>query len=427
VDQRALLDGLRHDAGERSSGEPWTPAAAEHLAGGLTEDHAVTLALLRNPDLRVFRMKRQVAKGAVVAAAAIPNPSLKIEALHLQEFGTSSQGLGLGLQWSPPQPVEWSARRRKAEARLREVEQEILEREWQLATEVRSAHATLLELEEQGRLLESTVTRRRRIVDLVQRRMQLGAATRLDLNLATLALAQAERDRDETEARHAVTARAFHALLGAAEAQLVLRGKAAVDEGDAEPPDERSLEDQSVAARPSLRAAKERLEQREQSVRREHAQRWPWIQLSAAPRFRLNESAKYEHDFLLGVELSLPLFNWNRGGILVAEAERSEEREKMVAQLAALRRDIGVARARIEGHRAALRHFRKTVLPALGEYERVLDLAIRGGQVDLVAVLAAEDVVLRHRRAYAELLLEQRKAWLALERAVGGRVGRSRR
>ncbi|MBI5478395.1 MAG: TolC family protein, partial [Deltaproteobacteria bacterium] len=343
--------------------------------------------------------------------------------LHLQEWGNAGPGFGVGFQWSPPQPVERSARKRQAEARLQEVRQEIFEREWQLATEVRAACALLRELQEQGRLLEGAVTRRQRIIELVHKRIQLGASTRLDLNLVSLALTQVERERDDVEAQRVVAVRALQALVGAPDATVALQASPADQDAPATPPDGRALEDQALAARPALRAAKARYLQREQAVRREYAQRLPWFQLSAAPRYRFNPSSnKYDHDLYLGVEVTLPIFNWNTGGIRVAEAERREEREKMVALLSHLRRDIGMAQARLEVHRAALVRFRERVLPALAEHERLLEVTMRGGQVDLVTLLTAEDVVLRHRRAYAALLLQHRTAWLALERAVGARV-----
>jgi outer membrane protein, heavy metal efflux system len=423
---------------DRVAATPTTPAPARATperaedapasGAGLTEDQAVAAALVRNPDLRAFRRKRQVAEGHVVMAGAIPNPSLKLEALHLQKWGDAGPGIGVGLQWTPPQPGERSARKGQAEARVQEIQQEILEREWQIAFQVRIAHTAVVELEEQQRLLEAAASRRQRIVELVTKRTQLGASTRLDLSLATLALAQLERDRDDIEAQRAIAADTLASLLGLAEVAVAPQRTPSDSGALPTPPDVRTLEDQALAARPALRAARARYHAREQAVRREYAQRWPWIQLTAAPRYRFNPSSNnYRNDLYLGIELTLPIFNWNTGGIQVAEAERAEEREKMVALLSNIRREIVSARARLEVHRAALRRFRERVLPALVEHERVLQQAIRGGQVDLVALTAAEDVVLRHQRAHAELRLRYRKAWLELERAVGAPVATAAR
>ena len=62
------------------------------------------------------------------------------------------------------------------------------------------------------------------------------------------------------------------------------------------------------------------------------------------------------------------------------------------------------------------------MLPAIERHEKLLASAAGGGQLDLVAALSAEDVMLRSRREYAEVRLAHHKAWLALERAAGGRA-----
>ncbi len=419
LDEHALLEELRNPPPLTAAERRGAPAVQ---LGQLGEDDAVAVALVRNPELRAFRRKRQVAEGAIVAASAIPNPWLRLEALHLQGMGDGTGGLGLALQWSPPQPTVWSAQRKRAQAGLQEVEQEIVEREWLVATEVRAVCARLRSIEEQRRLIDGTMQRRQRIVELVKQRIQAGGSTRLELNLASLGVTQVERERDDLEAQRVVLARALQGLLGGGEVGLAPQPGALGEGPVPSTPAVAALEDQALTARPALRAAKARFLQREQAVRREYAQRWPWIQLSAAPRYRYNSSSKYQNDVMLGVDVSLPVFNWNRGGIMVAEAERAEERERTLALLASMRQEIAGAHARLEVQRATLERYRLKVLPALAEHERLLTLAIQGGQVDLVALLQGEDVVLRNRRAYLELLVEHRRAWLALERTVGGRV-----
>jgi outer membrane protein, heavy metal efflux system len=402
------------------------PRAAASAGPVVTEEQAVAAALVRNPDLRAFRRKRQVAEGQVLMAKAIENPSLKLEAVHLETWGDVGPGVGVGLQWKPPQPAVRSAKVRLAEAHVQEVQQEILEHEWQLAAKVRAACAAVVELEEQRRILAEAIARRQRIVDLVGKRLQAGASTRLDLSLANLALAQLERDHEEIEAQRLVAVDALAALLGTAEV-TVAPPPSPASVALAAPPDAHALEEQALGARPALRAAKARYQAREQAVRREYAERWPWFRLDSAPRYRyMPSSSHYRNDFYFAVEVTVPIFNWNTGGIKVAEAQRAEERDRMIALLSEIRRDIVSARARLEVQRVALQRFRDRVLPALAEHQRLLQLAIRGGQVDLVALTASEDVVVKHQRAHAMLQLQYRRAWLALERAVGAPVGAGR-
>ena len=73
----------------------------------------------------------------------------------------------------------------------------------------------------------------------------------------------------------------------------------------------------------------------------------------------------------------------------------------------------------LQRRQEALRRFRESVLPRLESHEKLLADAASGGQLDVVAVLTAEDVLLRSRREYVGLRLAHHLAWLALDRAVG--------
>jgi len=62
------------------------------------------------------------------------------------------------------------------------------------------------------------------------------------------------------------------------------------------------------------------------------------------------------------------------------------------------------------------------VLPDLAAQEKLLAVAVAGGQLDVVALTTAEDVILRSRSTYVDLRLACYRAWLALDRTVGRRL-----
>ena len=72
--------------------------------------------------------------------------------------------------------------------------------------------------------------------------------------------------------------------------------------------------------------------------------------------------------------------------------------------------------------RSSLERYRRTVLPSLDAHERLLNSAAQGGQLDVVAVLRAEDAILRSRSEFVALLLSHHQAWLRLDSATGRRV-----
>jgi outer membrane protein, heavy metal efflux system len=433
-DQDVVAELRRQDLGAASAR---VAGPAIKLDNGLDGDEAVAVALVNNPDLRALRAERAVADGQVIAASALENPTIRLEMLHGELVNTSlpatankpapTWGWGVGLAWNPPQPVELSAKKAFARARVTEVDQVIRQREWELGSDVRGAHATVAAALAQILLADDAVAIHQRIVGLVEKRVATGASTRIELNLASLSLVQAQRDRDELEAQRAVATSSLAWLLGVANGTAIKVPPQATDAVVApsalSAQQREAIEDRALLGRPSLRAAKARYVEREQSVRIAYARRWPWFQLAAFPRYRRNNNSNYPDDWTWAIDVSLPILNWNTGNIRVAEAERAKERESYVAELATLRRDLAQATAEVETRARLVKRYQDTVLPALANHDKLLELAIGSGQLDIVALLAAEQVVLRSRREYQSALLDYRKACLALDRAVGEPVG----
>jgi outer membrane protein TolC len=62
------------------------------------------------------------------------------------------------------------------------------------------------------------------------------------------------------------------------------------------------------------------------------------------------------------------------------------------------------------------------VLPGLETQQRLLAKAVAGGQIDIVALTTAEDLILRSRSTYLDLRLACYRAWIDLDRTVGRRL-----
>jgi outer membrane protein TolC len=106
----------------------------------------------------------------------------------------------------------------------------------------------------------------------------------------------------------------------------------------------------------------------------------------------------------------------------VAEATRDAERERYRAQAESIRRELAAALDEVAQRRVSLQRYRAAVLPSLDAHERLLGIAAQGGQIDVVAVLRAEDAILRSRSEFVAIRRAHHQAWLRLDRAVGRRV-----
>lgn len=435
LDARSLLGELR--AADKSEPARPTGAAPPPAAlGTLSEERSVALALVWNRGLRAFRHTRGVAEGNVIAAGALENPELRTELTHLQNLqylgGTCpktaagvncSLGWDLRLTWAPPQPGVRAGKKGAATAHLEEVDRQINEREWALVCDVRAAYAELLALDEQIRVAQDTIKNRRRLSEVVAKRVERGGTTRFDLDLVRLSLASAERAEGERQLTRSLAASSLVQLVGVGPpgGEVAATGTLSDDEGK-DHPGPVELEDRALANRPAVAAARARYRVSEETLRAETAARWPWFRLSAIPRVRRNEFFGAVSDLVVGVDLVLPILNTNRGPVQSAKAAREGARAEVVGELAAVRADIARALAAIDAQRTILRRLHAEIGPLLTEHDRLLTVAAQAAELDLPSMIASENLVLESRIDLINARLELRRAWIALERAVGSPV-----
>ncbi len=390
------------------------------LDDGLDADEAVAIALATNSELRAYRRERQVAEAEVTTIAAIPNPTIRGELLHLRK--PSNLGWGASLQWSPPQPVERAARKASAEAHVEEVKQDILEREWELAAAVRLAHAVASEYQEQRAPARRAIELRKALVEAIRARVEQGASTQVELSLAQLSLSRAEQEEENLGLSQAAALRSLVSLMGIVpDKSIAIQDSDSMSwpADDARIPEPGEMARRAFESRPILRVVAARHEQYAQLLRAEESKRWPWISAVTLPRFRHNDTSAYPNDFGVSVEFSIPVFDQNRGPIAAADAARRREHDSFLAHVTAVRRDVAVACAEIEARKIAVTRFKETILPGLDQQEKLLQTVLEGRQVDIATVLTAQDSAMRIRKEYVEARLAYRKAWVELARIVG--------
>ncbi|MES1175148.1 MAG: TolC family protein [Myxococcales bacterium] len=383
------------------------------------EARLVRFALAHNPDLRAVRWEQDIASAGVSSAAALSNPVARGEWLHVQS--PSDYGWGLGLEWAPPQPGVYGAGKDAARSRVRAVKADFSERAADLEAAVHRSYAQVGALEEEIALAEQSVATRRSVHQAVKERLAHGAASRIDLSLAAVSLARGEQERDLLELARATEVTALEALVGLpADRAIDPKSHAQADRAAPTPspsPSAASLEQRAVAQRPQLQADSARADAADSTLEAERAKRWPWLALQA--RYRRHDQSTYPDDVTLGLELSLPIFNQNPGPIAAAEASRRQLRDVAAAHRFSIERDVRGLRAESERRREIAEHYATSIAPVLSEHAALVKQALAGMELDLTALLAAEDLVTKGGIEYLEARLAQRKAEIALARALG--------
>lgn len=302
------------------------PAEADPPQNSLTEQDAVRLALLHNPDARSAGYGVQAARGALIQAGALQNPSLFVGALGRTvsplQGPTPSQ---LGVTWTIPIGGKREAGVAAARAALDASKANFQAHRLQLAVSVRTAFVTALldaSLLEFAQADETQFQQELGLDELRYKDGKIAYGDVLKLQVQALALEDALRG-------------AKAALAGARAdlVQLVGEGVLAPGyriEGELSPPPDREvtvpeLLDEALAHRPDYLAAQ--AQQRSARSSLTLARRVPIPDLGV--------SADYDHDFRAGgapdaydvtLSVPIPLFDRNRGGVDQAEAAYEQAR-----------------------------------------------------------------------------------------------------
>ncbi len=422
--QNIKLEALRPKTNSEKL-KPFESQAPFDPSNGITVDEAVLVAEYLNPRIRAFRLEQGVAEGELVTARLIPNPELQVSLFHIQDFtkNLATMGVDSALIWAPPRPGERNARILQGQAHVEEVRALISEEEWKLAVEVRKAYYTTLALDERGRLADASLKLQKRVLDFYEQKGKLGDASRLDLNLSRLAYADAAREQLTIVSESGRASQALNRLLGLSPLyKVALRSSPTGLNYRAITLDLPSLETMMLDQRPELRAAKQEYEQAEQAVRIARYEKWPWFRLGPSYRRETTEGGRMANWLGPDFALDLPIFNFNRGAIMTAEAQREQLYQSFVSKVHDDRAELNEAYRNLKAQEQLITLFQTEIRPALEDNQELTESGLQLKDLNLLQILAAQDRVLRSQSGFVEEELEYWKSAFDLEKSVGAPI-----
>lgn len=296
---------------------------------GLDLNEAAILAVFGNPDLRAKRAILKVSEVQVFAAGLLPDP--QISAGFDKPTG-NTLGLvnawSLGLAYDIIPLITRSARIDAARQAQVKVHLELLWQEWQVIQQARTL-AIRIQLEDQR------LTLLKNMLNLYQDRyrrstqaLQDGNIT-LDVNGTDLtALLDTLSQINQLEQTNNQTRHSFNLLLGLEPNTTVTVAPLSQDVS-LDPDTVKSQLNKLPDIRPDLLALKAGYESQEARVRAEILAQFPSIGIG------LNRASDTSNVKTIGfsVNLSLPIFNGNRGNIEIERATREQLREEYQARV----------------------------------------------------------------------------------------------
>jgi cobalt-zinc-cadmium efflux system outer membrane protein len=284
-------------------------------AKGLDETAVVTLAVLNNPELKAARLQAGVARAQVLEAGLLPDPVLSGGLSQ----STLRTGYAVGLSEDLQALMTRGAAKAAAQAQARQVNLEILWQEWQVADRAREWFIQTRADDELRDVLAATC-------DLLNERcqrdkiaLQHGDATADAVSADLAALAEAQATLRQLQLQANQTRHELNQLLGLKpDTPIRLIGGSQIQPLS-------SAEFQAAVAalarrRADLLALQAGYQSQEEKLREAILAQFPAISAGVEQAKSAEEGI---HTVGLTVNVTLPLFNRNRGQIALQQATRA--------------------------------------------------------------------------------------------------------
>lgn len=381
----------------------------------LTLEQALERAFQASPVLEARRASVRQAEARLLAARTYPfNPEIELTTGDRQGPVDSSTDRGVSIS----QEIEIGGQRRKrsatAMAELDAARSGFGREQRLLAARVRLAFAETVRARELLGVAESEAELTTQLLEFARRRLEAGAGTQIELNLAQSIAGQAERTQRLAQAGEAVTRGHLAEAIGlAAEQSPVPVGQLPLPSDEVAPLEE--LLAKALENRADLDALRKSTESARQGVRFSKSLRVPNLRVEA-----FYEEEEGTDDIRgVGLALPIPLFNRNQGEIAEAQAEVERLGAEGSAAELAIRREVVEAVATYQAAQRAAASLQELVVGTLEENLSLLRQALDAGKIGTSDVLVFRREFVESQRQFIEALFEAQAAQIALDLATG--------
>lgn len=377
-------------------------------------DEALELFREHSLKLRASRADFRAAAGRASQEASYPNPDVSLLREDLSrgsaDYAETTFSLEQTLEW----PGRTLARSRAAGRTTAAARSSYRSDSLRLVLEVRRSYLRAAEAERRVTVLEDVAGVFREAVEDGEARRAEGDISGYDLRRLKLERARLEQrlaaariERDA--ARRELAARILP------DSDTVAVATRGLPRG--QPPEvDRTAALAAALRRPDVASGRHALEAAEAEASA--------IRLRRVPDLRLTGGYKTQTDdfdgAVLGMSLSLPLFDRKGGAVQAAEARRSAADTRLALRRREARNDVLRAVDRYRSVRRRSRLVGQELLAPAGELLEIARTAYAAGEMELVELLDGADAYLESRLTALDLRAELWRAWHELERAMGG-------
>lgn len=368
----------------------------------------------RHPRLAAGKLQVEAARGGVAASRALPNPTLE---------GNIGQGLARSggasrLEWglAVTMPLGWLAQRgasvdaARAEVDAAAAEVEALRRD--VLLQLRTLFWHLVDVQDRVASIEALEAQTSALVDTVGRRVAQGEArpveaTRVEIEFHKVG-SELTAARTELGARQAALA----LWLGVPAGKVLV---ATVDSDRLVPTLDRDTAlARARATHPAVTAARARARVLDAELASANLARFPAFSITGFTSYELDRRA-----YGVGLAVDVPLWNWNEGPVMQAEARRAAGEKLTEAASLELETAVLEAQSACEAAATAAARFRHDVLPRSVAAATTMEKTYQLGETSLLEVIDARRTLLDARRLYSSSLAQAQIDCSRLDVLVG--------
>jgi cobalt-zinc-cadmium efflux system outer membrane protein len=378
----------------------------------LSEDEVVLLALWNNPLFLETLVELQLTRADLIQAKLLPNP----EALYY--FAAPEKAYRYLVDF----PIEslWlrPIRIRNAQWENTRAAERLTQAALDLIRDTRQAYADLLLARERIKIAQEAVRIRGAMGDLAAARLKAGDASVQEAATAKIDATQAIQDAARIGYELPLAEERLRNLMGLsglkqpiavedASAFQVQKVDLAVEE----------LTDEAMRSRPDFLAADRAVIAAAERVRLAKRIWFRFLGIADA-----TGGHKTGHEFGPAARMTLPIFNWNQGGVARATAELEQLERRRVTVQNQIAFDVRQAHVRYSQASAELEIIRQRLKPEVEANIKRAEKTYKDGGAPYVLVLETTRQLIDTNNREAQLIADLRRAWADLERSVGRRL-----
>ena len=388
----------------------------------LTLNDALSLAVMRNPELQAFSAELRALDADTLQAGLLPNPELEVEAEHFGGSGDFGGTNAMETTIQLSQLIELGGKRSRRK-QVASAEQDLGKWDYEIElsdilTEVAKSFAEVLGAQERLILREDLVKLAMQVLNTVEERVRAGKVSPLEQTKAGIALSTAKIDLESAKRDFEGSRRRLAATWGS-KAPLFQKV-----EGEffrtAPIPSPEELESQ-VSQNPDVSRWSGESAHRQAVAELASANGIPDVTFSfGAKRHNVDDDTA----FVAGFSLPLPIFNRNQGEVLSARHRLTKViEEEKAARLSALAA-LGERYGSLAGAYAESTALKEDVLVAAKNTFEAVREGYEFGKFGVLDVLDAQRTLFEVKERYIDALVTYHIALADVERLTGAHLKR---